>query len=362
MDGKVLKVKPLKLTELVFEKPDNLLAPNTEHLSTNFRVALNRAVARGDFDNWLHAIGYSAMVNELEPFKEGFEEYQLGYKLLKDGSNWKDPKLVPVGEYFRHMDVLFSMYAKDNDNYSKLLLYGAPGCGKTASARHFTAKYKLRFMPRKANHFSYDSPGKDYGEHVFHSLRKVKGCVMFVDEIDLVGAKRDGQHIRPSNTLLTELDGLQDNPMVFVGATNQPWVLDSALLRSGRIDYCFYVPTPNEEERLKLLEMYSKGKFLADLNALAQATEFYSCADLKTICHKARVTAALEGKEDVSKEILEKAVEQNPSTAVEWLEEASKLEFSANYRKRFSELWDEVKHFKTSDSRSVREVAALAVA
>lgn len=358
---KMLVVLPAVSDWMVLESVDDLLDVDFEELPFRMRMSFRKALKNGELDAFLLAHGRADLVGGLKEFHESVEDYLYGLGVLTEKVESANA-LVPVGQYFRQMDVLFDLYAHDNQNFTKILLYGAPGCGKTASAAHFAFKHNLRFMPKKANHFAHDGPGTDFGERAFRTIRRVKGGVMFVDEIDLVGAKRDGHHVRPSNTLLTELDGLSANPMIFVGATNQPWELDSAFLRSGRMDYCFYVPTPNLEERIKLLEMYSKGGFKADLNAIADASEYYSCADLRTICHKARLKAAMDGRDEVTEADVGQAVEENPSTAVEWLEEVGKMDFSPTYRKRFKELWEQVRNYKSHDVLTTRQVAALAVA
>ncbi|MDP2718184.1 MAG: hypothetical protein Q8P02_05545, partial [Candidatus Micrarchaeota archaeon] len=128
----------------------------------------------------------------------------------------------------------------------------------------------------------------------------------------------------------------------------------------GRMDYCFYVPTPNAEERVRLLDLYSKGVLNADVNALAEATAFYSCADLKTLCHKAKLKAVLSGKTEAGFPEFESVVRENPSTAVQWLEDASKMQFTAQTKARFRELWDQVEAYKTKPGVGARWDAAVA--
>lgn len=127
-----------------------------------------------------------------------------------------------------------------------------------------------------------------------------------------------------------------------------PWLLDKAMLRSGRLDYCFYVPTPNEEERAKILELYSKRypTIIVDCNEIAVETEFYSGADLKTLCHKAFLNSSLDNRNESEIKVYRVAALENPSTAFYWFEQAASIKFSDYRAKRFGDWFDAFSAFK----------------
>jgi transitional endoplasmic reticulum ATPase len=128
--------------------------------------------------------------------------------------------------------------------------------------------------------------------------------VIFFDEIDSIAGQRgrtqsdSGVGERVVSQLLTELDGLEElEDVVVVATTNRPDLIDSALLRPGRLDRHVHVPVPDEEARRKIFEVHTRGKPLADdvdLDQLARKTEGYVGADVEAVCREASLAATRE--------------------------------------------------------------------
>ncbi|MFH0835992.1 MAG: AAA family ATPase [Candidatus Micrarchaeota archaeon] len=361
----ILKTKALKAVDI--NSPEELQAvySRISHYP-EVSASFTKAMRNGKLDEFLCAHGLSDVAGELQKFKShGIGKYMWLFSFLYQTRKKKNQELIPVGQYFPAMNELFALFKENNGQNANVLLYGPPGCGKTASARYFAGKHGLRFVNEKANYFeSCHGPDSDYGASVFEKVREFDDCVLFLDEIDLIGSDRELMYERAAtNTLLTELDGIKENNFLFVGATNAPWKLDHALLRSGRLDYCFYVPTPVFEERVTLLQMYSKGTpASADFSEIAGLTEFYSCADLKLLCRKAALNAALNKENEVETSDFAFVMRENPSTALNWFEDVSKMSFPHHYTQRFREWWEEVQAYKQQRSKmKFGEQTALAV-
>ncbi len=193
-----------------------------------------------------------------------------------------------------------------------ILLYGPPGTGKTLLAKAVATESEANFIairgPELISKWVGDSE-KGVRE-VFRKARTSAPTIIFFDEIDALAPQRGseiGTHVLESvvNTLLAEMDGLQDlKGVVVIGATNQEQLLDRALLRPGRFDKLVYVPAPDETARLAILQVHTKKMPLAkdvDLKAIAKKAEGYSGADLEGLVREAGMIALREN------EIIEKA-------------------------------------------------------
>ena len=185
-----------------------------------------------------------------------------------------------------------------------LLLYGPPGCSKTLTAKAVATEAGLNFLAVKGAELlsMYVGESERAVREVFRKARAASPSIIFFDEIDAIGAARDGQHggLNVLTTLLNELDGIEVLKGVFVlAATNKPEVLDPALMRPGRLDTILYVGPPDPEARQEILSIRTRKMDIAedvDLKWLAAATDGYSGAELVSICQRAGY-AALEEQE-----------------------------------------------------------------
>jgi transitional endoplasmic reticulum ATPase len=180
-----------------------------------------------------------------------------------------------------------------------ILLYGPPGTGKTMMARAVAGEIEAAFFTVKPSEImsKWVGDSEQNIDRLFKSAREHERSIVFIDEIEaLVPARREvqsGVMTRLVPQILAELEGFGnsgENPLLFIGATNEPWSLDPAVLRPGRFDEKVYVGLPDVEARRKILELNLAGRPLGndvDLELLADMTEGYSGADLKNICEKA---------------------------------------------------------------------------
>ena len=186
-----------------------------------------------------------------------------------------------------------------------LLLYGPPGCSKTLTAAAVATSSGLNFLAVKGAELlsMYVGESERAVREVFRKARAARPSIIFFDEIDAIGATREGgQHtgLNVLTTLLNELDGIEALNGVFVlAATNKPEILDPALMRPGRLDTSLYVGLPDLGGRRDILEICHKkmdvDEYL-DWNELAQKTVGYSGAEIVSLCQKAGY-AALDEEE-----------------------------------------------------------------
>ena len=181
--------------------------------------------------------------------------------------------------------------------HSGILLYGPPGCGKTLLA-------KVMASESEANMFPINGPeimNKYYGEteaklrDIFKEAKENSPSIIFIDEIDAIAPKREEAYgdveKRVVAQLLALMDGLTDRGNVIVlGATNRPDSVDPALRRPGRFDREFEISVPNEDGRLEILEIHTRGMPISDdidLKDLSAELHGYTGADIKSLCREA---------------------------------------------------------------------------
>jgi len=195
-----------------------------------------------------------------------------------------------------------------------VMLYGPPGTGKTLLAKAVANEAESNFIsikgPELLNKFVGESE-KGVRE-VFSKARENAPTVVFFDEIDSIASERgqnsgdSGVGERMVSQLLTELDGLESlEDVVVIATSNRPDLIDSALLRPGRLDRHVHVPVPDEDARRKIFAVHTGEKPLADdvdLDKLARRTEGYVGADIEAVCREASMAASREFIGSVARE------------------------------------------------------------
>ena len=214
-------------------------------------------------------------------------------------------------------------FLKDPKKYQQLgakipkgvLLYGAPGTGKTLLARAVAGEAGVKFFYISGSDFveMLVGVGASRVRSLFADAKREAPSVVFIDEIDAVGRKRGaglggGQDEREQtlNQILVEMDGFETNTNVIVmAATNRVDVLDPALLRPGRFDRRIMVNEPDADEREAILKIHAKGKPLADdvdLREVALSTVGFTGADLENLLNEAALMTARHNKKKITME------------------------------------------------------------
>ncbi len=193
------------------------------------------------------------------------------------------------------------------------LLVGSPGTGKTLLAKAVAGEADVPFFALSGSDFddTFVGVGSSRVRDLFQQAAKVAPCIIFIDEIDAVGHKRDsrlGYNDQTLNTLLGEIDGFDSSKgIVILAATNRPETLDKALLRPGRFDRQIVVDRPNFQGRLDTLKVHTRKIRLAedvDLKKLAHATAGAVGADLANLVNEAALRAVRQGRKLVTQEDL----------------------------------------------------------
>ena len=207
-----------------------------------------------------------------------------------------------------------------------VLLVGPPGTGKTLLSKAVAGEAEVPFFIISGSEFVelFVGAGAARVRDLFEQAKKKAPCIIFIDELDAIGKSRSGsmgvvggndEREQTLNQLLTEMDGFtaSDKPVIVLAATNQPEVLDAALLRPGRFDRQVLVDRPDLIGRKTILEIYTKKVKLAseiDLDSIAQATSGFAGADLANMVNEAALLAARGNRKSVEQQDLSEAIER----------------------------------------------------
>ncbi len=227
-------------------------------------------------------------------------------------TTWED--VGGLDEVKKTLHEAIEMPMEDPDSFKRLgirpprgvLLFGAPGTGKTLIARAIANVSKANFISIKGPEIMSKWVGESEKavRMIFKKAKQVSPSIVFLDEIDAIAPRRGGHHDsgateRIVNQLLTSMDGLEDMESVFViAATNRPDIVDPALLRPGRFDKLLLIPVPDRESRLKILEVHAKDMPLegVDLGQLADRLDGYVGADIENLCREAGLAALRQNR------------------------------------------------------------------
>lgn len=237
-----------------------------------------------------------------------------------------------------------------------ILLYGPPGCGKTYIAKATAGQVNAKFISVGLSDIldMWIGNSEKNLHEIFELARQNTPCVLFIDEIDALGASRSdmkqssGRHL--INQFLQELDGISDNNegVLVLGATNTPWNLDPAFRRPGRFDRIVFVPPPDVETRESILKLKLKNKPIEsiDYGSIAKKIDKFSGADIDAIIDIA-IEQKLESsfKDGIPKPLdtkdLQNAAKKHKASTQEWFKIAKNFAMFSND----SGLYDDILTF-----------------
>nr|CAG8609416.1 13386_t:CDS:10 [Entrophospora candida] len=215
-------------------------------------------------------------------------------KFVRDELRMAIVEPIKHPEYFQQVGIMVP---------TGVLLWGPPGCGKTLLAKAVANESHINFISVKGPELlnKYVGESERGVRQVFARARASSPCVIFFDELDALCARRDDSKSEASarvvNTLLTELDGLENRKQVYViAATNRPDIIDPAMIRPGRLDKLLYVELPTSSERYEILKTLTKKTPLDDDVSLLEIANDARCnnfsgADLASLVREAAVSA-----------------------------------------------------------------------
>jgi len=221
-------------------------------------------------------------------------------------------------------------FLKKPDKYQKMgakiprgvLLCGKPGTGKTLIAKAIAGEANVPFISMSGSEFieMFAGLGASRVRKLFERAKKIAPCIIFIDEIDAIGARRtsasgaETENNQTLNQLLVEMDGFDtDETIIVLAATNRPEMLDKALLRPGRFDRQITVATPDIKGREEILKIHAKGKNFAsniNLKDIAGNTAGFTGAELSNILNEAAITATSKEHNTIEQEDIEEALKK----------------------------------------------------
>lgn len=202
-----------------------------------------------------------------------------------------------------------------------ILLVGPPGTGKTMLAKAVAGEANVAFFSMSGSEFveMFVGMGASKVRDLFRQAKEKAPCIVFIDEIDAIGKKRDGQiggndeREQTLNQLLTEMDGFEDNTgVIILAATNRPESLDPALLRPGRFDRRVPVELPDLKGREEILKVHAKKIKVSgdvDFSAIARMASGASGAELANIVNEAALRAVRDKRSYATQADLEESIE-----------------------------------------------------
>lgn len=203
-----------------------------------------------------------------------------------------------------------------------VLLCGEPGTGKTLIAKAIAGEANVPFISMSGSEFieMFAGLGASRVRKLFEKARKVSPCIVFIDEIDAIGARRtnasgaETENNQTLNQLLVEMDGFEtEEAIIVLAATNRPEMLDKALLRPGRFDRQIRIGLPDLNGREAILNIHAKGKKFADdvdLRSIAEDTAGFTGAELSNILNEAAIIATTRERQAITNKDIEDALKK----------------------------------------------------
>ena len=235
------------------------------------------------------------------------------------GLDEEKEELIEIVDFLKKPEKFSKMGAKIPKG---VLLYGKPGTGKTLIAKAIAGEADVPFISMSGSEFieMFAGLGASRVRKLFERARKLSPCIVFIDEIDAIGARRtsnsgaETENNQTLNQLLVEMDGFSSEETIIVlAATNRPEMLDKALLRPGRFDRQITIPVPELKGRLEILKIHAEDKKLSDdvnLESIAEDTAGFTGAELANILNEAAIIATINKHDEIENSDIEEAVKK----------------------------------------------------
>jgi len=220
-----------------------------------------------------------------------------------------------------------------------IVLFGAPGTGKTLIAKAIAHEAKANFITVKGPELISKWVGESEKaiREVFKKAKQASPSIIFLDEFESIAGARtpnsgEGSDVsnRVVNQMLSSMDGVESmEGVIVIAATNRPEMIDPALLRSGRFERVMHIPPPDHASLRKILKIHSKGMPLGkfDLDSLADKMQNFTGADVEAVCREAALIAMRAEKKSVAKKHFEEAIARvRPTITPDMIEYYNKLE------------------------------------
>ncbi len=321
----------------------NILEANPNFKNADFDEKL-KVSSNGDKDSFVDEDGIAF-----------YKKPDISFKDIGGMEHVKNEISLKIIKPLTHKE-LYKAYGKKIGG--GILLYGPPGCGKTHIARATAGEINANFINVGINDIldMWIGNSEKNLHEIFETARRNTPCVIFIDEIDALGANRNDVSKTTGRTVinqfLAELDGLDaDNEgILIIGATNAPWYLDPAFRRPGRFDRIIFVSPPDIEAKTSIftIQLRNKPTDNIDCQALAKNSKDFSGADIK-----AAIDIAIESKLEsafadgipkplTTKDILKAIKKMKPSTK-EWFGSAKNYALYSNDGGLYDEILDYLK-------------------
>lgn len=305
--------------------------------------------------------------NGTKIFEPMDDKYKLTFKEIGGLQPLKKQANIKIIQPFKNPE-LFKKFKKSAGG--GILLYGAPGCGKSYFARGIAGECGASFYNIGIDEIldMYVGESEKNIKVLFDTVREDRPAIIFIDEIDALGRKREllkhSSLTTTINTFLAQMDGVEsDNEnILIIGATNAPWDVDSAFKRTGRFDRTFFVPPPDEDARAEIFELYLKYLPIESINynKLSTITHNFSGADIKGVVDRVGekvIEEILESGDErnICEDDLLEEIQDSKATTLEWFSMAKNVVEYAND----SGIYDELSEYLNNSFKKKRKMGFM---
>ena len=235
------------------------------------------------------------------------------------GLDEEKQEMIEIVNFLKNPDEFYKMGAKIPKG---VLLCGQPGTGKTLIAKAIAGEADVPFISMSGSEFieMFAGLGASRVRKLFEKAKKISPCIIFIDEIDAIGSRRnngggaESENNQTLNQLLVEMDGFDtEETIIVLAATNRPEMLDKALLRPGRFDRRITIALPDLRGREEILKIHAKEKKFAEdvnLKSVAEDTAGFTGAELANILNESAIIATMNGHNFITNRDIEDAVKK----------------------------------------------------